>query len=105
MLHFIRPFFLTLIALTFSSTDPCFAQNKNDSLILLKPARVFDGENMHEGWQILIRNNRIEKAGIISSSLPGTKIIELPDCTLLPGLIEGHSHLFLHPYNETPRNE
>ena len=31
----------------------------------------------------------------------GTQIIELPGATLLPGLIEGHSHLFLHPYNET----
>ncbi len=31
----------------------------------------------------------------------GTEIIELKGYTLLPGLIEGHSHLFLHPYNET----
>ena len=31
----------------------------------------------------------------------GTQVIELKGMTLLPGLIEGHSHLFLHPYNET----
>jgi imidazolonepropionase-like amidohydrolase len=28
-------------------------------------------------------------------------VIDLPGMTLMPGLIEGHSHLFLHPYNET----
>jgi imidazolonepropionase-like amidohydrolase len=39
----------------------------------------------------------------MSFKLPsGSEIIELKGMTLLPGLIEGHSHLFLHPYNETP---
>ncbi len=78
-----------------------FAQ-KNDNYILLKPDRVFDGETMHEGWIVLIKNNKIEKTGDLNFKSPiGSQIIELKGCTLLPGLIEGHSHLFLHPYNET----
>ncbi len=77
----------------------------NDSSILLKPDRVFDGEKMHEGWQVLIKNNLISKVGIINNSDANTIIIEMKGCTLLPGLIEGHSHLFLHPYNETPWND
>ena len=77
----------------------------NDSSILLKPDRVFDGEKMHEGWQVLIKNNLIQKVGIITNAEAATKVIELKGCTLLPGLIEGHSHLFLHPYNETPWND
>ena len=77
-----------------------------DTFILLKPARVFDGEQMHTGWVVLVKNNIIEQAGAMSFKLPpATRIIELPGSTLLPGLIEGHSHLFLHPYNETTWNE
>jgi imidazolonepropionase-like amidohydrolase len=77
----------------------------NDTSILLKPDRVFDGEKMHEGWHVLIKNNLIEKVGIINKTDATTRVIELKGCTLLPGLIEGHSHLFLHPYNETPWND
>ncbi|MBC7848624.1 MAG: amidohydrolase family protein [Chitinophagaceae bacterium] len=68
---------------------------------LLKPARVFDGEQMHTDWVVLIQGDSIVQAGPMRFKLPAdTKIIELPNQTLLPGLIEGHSHLFLHPYNE-----
>lgn len=73
-----------------------------DKYILLKPDRVFDGEQMQTGWVVLLKNNKIEQAGAMMFKLPaGTKVIELKGMTLLPGLIEGHSHLFLHPYNET----
>ena len=73
-----------------------------DKYILLKPDRVFDGESMQTGWVVLLKNNKIEQAGSMMFKLPdGTEIIELKGMTLLPGLIEGHSHLFLHPYNET----
>src|SRR3984893_12017954 len=83
-----------------------FSQNnKPDTFYLLKPDRVFDGEQMHEGWQVLVKNNRIESAGNNITILKGVQIIILKGCTLLPGLIEGHSHLFLHPYNETPWND
>jgi imidazolonepropionase-like amidohydrolase len=73
-----------------------------DMYLLLKPDRVFDGESMHNGWVVLVKNNLIEEVGAMQFKLPaGTKVIELKGMTLLPGLIEGHSHLFLHPYNET----
>ncbi|HUQ96564.1 MAG TPA: amidohydrolase family protein [Chitinophagaceae bacterium] len=79
---------------------------KQDSFYLLKPARVFDGVEMHEGWQVLVHGNTIEAAGDMRFKLPAnTAVIELPNTTLLPGLIEGHSHLFLHPYNETSWND
>ncbi len=73
-----------------------------DNYILLKPDRVFDGENMQTDWVVLVKNNMIEQAGPMRFKLPaGSQVIELKGMTLLPGLIEGHSHLFLHPYNET----
>ena len=71
-----------------------------DSL-LLKPARVFDGTKVHQGWSVLVEGDRISAAGPDVSAPATVRVIELPGATLIPGLIEGHSHLFLHPYNET----
>jgi len=94
-----KNFFLFCTAILFCS---CVYAQQQDKYILLKPARVFDGETMHENWVVLVHNNKIEQAGSMTFKLPGsTQVIELPTATLLPGLIEGHSHLFLHPYNET----
>lgn len=76
--------------------------SQTDKYTLLKPDLVFDGENMQTGWIVLVKNQRIEAAGPMNFKLPaGTEVIELKGMTLLPGLIEGHSHIFLHPYNET----
>lgn len=74
-----------------------------DTALLLKPDRVFDGESMHTNWTVLVFKNQIIAAGEASSIKPDRvfKTLELKGTTLLPGLIEGHSHLLLHPYNET----
>jgi imidazolonepropionase-like amidohydrolase len=73
--------------------------------VLLQPARVFDGETMHGGWSVLVRGDRIEAVGAALTAPAGAQTIPLPGATLLPGLIEGHSHLLLHPYNETTWND
>jgi imidazolonepropionase-like amidohydrolase len=74
--------------------------------IVLKPARVFDGETMHEAWSVRVHGDRIEAAGPSTTVDTGSaQIIELPGTTLLPGLVEGHSHILLHPYNETTWND
>ncbi len=94
----LRVLFLLLVALL-----PALAFSQPNAAYLLKPARVFDGENLHPGWWVVVQNERITAAGP-AASLPvpsGATVIDLPGTTLLPGLIEGHSHLFLHPYNET----
>ncbi|AGY58217.1 metal-dependent hydrolase family protein [Gloeobacter kilaueensis] len=71
---------------------------------LIKPAAVFDGvsEVLHPGWVVLVEGNRIAAAGPEQSVRPpaSTRTIVLAGTTLLPGLIDLHSHLFLHPYNE-----
>lgn len=72
-------------------------------IVVLQPDRVFDGDTMRTGWMVVVRGERIESAGpAASTAVPaGARTIVLKGTTLLPGMIEGHSHLLLHPYNET----
>ena len=74
---------------------------------LLRPAAVFDGQDRHEGWAVLVENDKITAVGPTAqvTAPAGARTIDLPGLTLLPGLIEGHSHLLLHPYNETSWND
>jgi imidazolonepropionase-like amidohydrolase len=73
---------------------------------LIRPGQVFDGEtaSLHADWAVLVVGERIVAVGPESSveAPAGAQVMDLPDLTLLPGLIEGHAHLLLHPYDETP---
>ena len=77
------------------------------SQILLVPDQVFDGKTMHPNWVVLVEGNTITYAGLSGqlNKPTGTEEIRLEGMTLLPGIIEGHSHLLLHPYNETSWND
>ena len=74
---------------------------------LLKPAQVFDGEEMHADWVVLVEGKFILYAGDADDApqIAAARIMDLPRQTLLPGLIEGHSHILLHPYDETAWND
>jgi len=99
---------LILCFLCFVCSFPSsLAQKTPSTVYLLKPAQVFDGESMHTGWVVLVRNDRIASAGPAAnvSSPAEAKTIDLPGKTLMPGMIEAHSHVLLHPYNETSWND
>jgi imidazolonepropionase-like amidohydrolase len=75
---------------------------------LLVADAVFDGTSLHRGWPVLVVGDRIAAVGADASAraaAAGATTDRLDGLTLLPGLIEGHGHLFLHPYNETPWND
>src|SRR6185437_3974390 len=76
---------------------------------LLLPERVWtgDGDATHTGWAVLVHDGVIVAAGpVVSVHAPAdTQRVQLPGATLTPGLIDLHSHLFLHPYNETLWND
>src|SRR5215475_1429805 len=72
--------------------------------VLLRPAQVWTAdEPLHSGWVVLTEGNHITAAGPAAAVTvpPGALVIDLPGATLLPGLMDLHSHLFLHPYNQT----
>ena len=87
---------------------PLAAQSR-DSLLLLRPAAVWDGTSdaPASGWSVLVRGERIAAVGPAAQvGVPkDATVIELPGTTLIPGMIEAHTHLFLHPYNETSWND
>jgi len=71
-------------------------------ITILRPARVFDGEAMHEGWAVRVRGERIDAVGSEAAvAAAGARVVELPGATLTPGLVEGHSHILLHAYTES----
>jgi imidazolonepropionase-like amidohydrolase len=110
-----RKVFLTTIflaaTLSFQNLFPAGAQQTKppEAVYLLRPAAVFDGEaaEIHKGWVVLVRGEKIEAAGPSSSikAPPEAKTVDLPNTTLMPGLIEAHSHMLLHPYSETSWND
>ena len=81
-------------------------QSPDAPVTVLRPARVFDGDSMHEGWAVRVRGDRIEAAGPASGmNASGATAVDMPGTTLIPGMVEGHSHVLLHPYNETSWND
>src|SRR5436309_11501599 len=103
-----------IIAYPFIQMTPS-AQNQSpvpkppDAVYLLKPSAVFDGESaqLHDGWVVLVRGEKIEAVGLASDihAPAEAKLIDLPGMTLMPGLIDAHSHILLHPYSETVWND
>lgn len=72
-----------------------------------EPSRVFDGVDLHSDWVVVVKDEQIVFAGekSLAPGIEADRIIQLEGQTLLPGLIEGHSHILLHPYNETTWND
>jgi len=100
----LRTFGLAMLCAAMAPS-PGLAQQQEALETVIRPARVFDAATggTREGWDVLVSGNRIVAVGPRDqiSVPPGAHEIDLPDATLLPGLIDAHSHLFLHPYNET----
>jgi imidazolonepropionase-like amidohydrolase len=93
---------LLLAALAFAAP----AAPPSPAPLLLTGARVLDptGDRLLDGRDVLIENGRIAAIGAAGTlqAPAGAQRIDLAGLTLIPGLIEMHSHLLLHPYNETP---
>lgn len=97
---------LTLVAVLALAPHRTAAPQSADSTraVLLVPDAVWEGtrDSPQPGLVILIKGGRIDTVGRAAEiqAPPDTERVELPGKTIIPGLIEGHSHLFLHPYSE-----
>ena len=110
-----RPLIVLFVCLFVFSTMQMTESAQNQTprppatVYLLKPAHVFDGESaqLHDNWVVLVRGEKIEAVGPVSDikAPPDAKVIELRGMTLMPGLIDAHSHILLHPYSETVWND
>jgi imidazolonepropionase-like amidohydrolase len=102
---------MRLLALLLAATAaPLFAQSADTATsYLLVPDRVFDGitAEAHSGWTVLVRGDSIAAVGPAAQvgTPAGVRRIVLAGTTLLPGLIDAHSHMFLHPYDEASWND
>jgi imidazolonepropionase-like amidohydrolase len=100
-------FVATGLALLFAAAPAAQSPRARDdasTVTILKPARVFDGDTMHDGWAVRVKGERIDGVGPAASmTAPGSseRVVDLPGTTLMPGLVEGHSHVLLHAYSET----
>lgn len=85
----------------------CLSSICRADVVRLEPERVFDGERMHAGWIVIVDGDTIAFAGDAERApdLMVERRVAMRGKTLLPGLIEGHSHVLLHPYDETSWND
>lgn len=105
-MHFRQSTVLAFLLLTLAGSAS--AQTRPDTAtpaipVLLVPDAVWDGteDEPRAGWVVLVSRGHIDTLGPADQVSPKEATrIDLPGTTLIPGLIEGHSHLFLHPYNE-----
>ncbi len=71
--------------------------------VLLQPDAVWTAGQPapRAGWVVLVEGQKIVAVGPrVEVDAGGAEVMALPGTTLIPGLIEMHSHLLLHPYNE-----
>lgn len=108
MRRYLPPTLGALLGLFLGAPAPVWA-DPGSPAYLLEPAAVFTPEDgkTHAGWVVLVEGERIAAVGPAGKvqAPAGTETVALPGMTLLPGLMDIHSHLFLHPYNETLWND
>jgi imidazolonepropionase-like amidohydrolase len=112
----LRVLALTICALTLILIGPVWAQRPGSRArtaaeppIVLRPARVWDGAALDANvdWIVVVQGKTIKAVGPAAEvTVPGdAQTLDLAGMTLLPGLIDAHTHVLLHPYDEAPWDE
>jgi imidazolonepropionase-like amidohydrolase len=90
---------LVLLSLSGLAAAQAPSQTATPHAIVLHAARLLDvkGGRLVKPGEVLVDGERIVEVGSSVKHPPGAEVIDLGDRTLLPGLIDAHVHLFLHP--------
>ena len=98
---------MILFLLAIGITQPVRGQEDHRTTVVLTGARLLDpsGQRLLDPRDVLIRDGKIVAIGQTEDAHPDAERVDLSGLTLLPGLIDLHSHLLLHPYNEASWND
>src|SRR4029077_15104694 len=90
---------LSLILLAFAASSAGWSQTPPAAVTVLHAARLLDIDSRRivSRGEVFVKGGRIVEAGTSVKLPAGAAVIDLGDRTLLPGLIDAHIHLFLHP--------
>jgi N-acyl-D-aspartate/D-glutamate deacylase len=69
------------------------AQEQTGNDIVIRNVRVFDGESVINNTSVLITNGKVAAMGANLSTPTRATVVEGKGCTLLPGLIDCHTHI------------
>ena len=99
-------FYLTVLSVILFILPQARLDSQSQPCIVIEAPLMFDGNEMLENKAIVVTGRRIEEV-VDRSELANSpcKKLQFEEGTILPGLIEGHSHMLLHPYNETSWND
>ncbi|MGO9438540.1 MAG: amidohydrolase family protein [Terracidiphilus sp.] len=97
--HFTLRGTLVFALTAFPAIGTVAAQQQESAPIVLHAARLLqvDTGNLLQPGEVLVEGDRIHSVGSAVEHPQGARIIDLGNTTLLPGLIDAHVHLFLHP--------
>lgn len=100
----IMPVISFLLMIVASTT---LAQSSLPGEFLIQTETLFDGESIQNDWVIHVKDNQIAYAGPRSEYTFNNDVrtIDLTDHFVMPGLIDAHTHVLLHPYDETSWND
>ncbi|MEG9433220.1 metal-dependent hydrolase family protein [Terriglobus sp. ADX1] len=93
---------MKIASLAFVLLCPAALLAQQSHTVVLHAARILDvtaGKTLSPG-EVLVEGNKIREAGTHVTHPAGAEVIDLGDTTLMPGLIDAHTHLFLHVGNE-----
>src|ERR1700676_4539141 len=90
---------LSILALIGGSVAQTQSQPVASHVVVLHAAHLLDvkGGRLVTPGEVLVQGDRIVEVGASVKHPAGAEVIDVGDTTLLPGLIDAHVHLFLHP--------
>ena len=100
----VRTFAASVLALAVCVGAPWPATVAQERVVVVRAARMFDGQDIRTPGVVVVAGSRIRAAGPTVPVPAGAQVIDLGDATILPGFIDAHIHLIGRPLSD-PRSD